>query len=279
MENKKAVLIIEDSLSMTQLYIGLLAAYKCVVHTASNADEAYKKMMCYDYDLYILDIVIDGENKGLELLGVGGADSNKCLIVSGNLSENIINTLVTFHKIPRNMIMNKPPDVQAFASILNQLFKENGDEENKKEDKEKCNKNIGSKILDWFKNLSFRGRLTLIGIIIVLPTTLQTTLTYFKYKNYINFNKNKVEYNLKKFNYFVKGDKITNNTFKENIINTDKAKYLIRIYPDKVIYIKVIPKDKNKETEVRWSVGKEYLETLGLKDDMTLTDIIKPVFK
>lgn len=281
MSNKKAVLIAEESLAMVQLYKGLLAAYGCIVHHVSNVAEARERMIHYDYDLYIIDTLLENDEDGTELVGRGGAKPDKCLILSGNLPEEQVTELVEFHKVPRNMIMVKPPDAQAFITIANKYLSGGASDDGTilvvKSGTSKPS--IIQRTKNIFKKMTIRGWLTLICFLLLLPTTVRTTGLYISYKEHNRFHTNTAEYYTEKFEDFVEGEKVGTHTYVEHIVKGDACEYIIQAYPGRVIRVKILPDDLNKKTKEYWLAGPEYLKTLGLSENMTFVDILKSATK
>ncbi|HLD90993.1 MAG TPA: response regulator [Patescibacteria group bacterium] len=278
MANKKAVLIAEESLAMIQLYKGLLAPYDCVVHSVSSLKEARERMMRYDYDLYIIDTILENKESGLELVGRGGADPDKCLILSRSLPEDTVSELVEFHKVPREMIMVKPPDARAFIVIANKHLRGEASPDNiiipTTSVSKLSDKRILYRIKRWVLGLSFKGWIAIISFMLILPTTTNTTAKYFSYKQHLKFEQEKVAYCEKEFKSFKQGDTVSKTTFRESTILDDGDMYIIRIYPDNIVFVKIIYKDRFYSKE-RWIVGENYLKTIGLNEKMTLLDILK----
>ena len=284
MANKKAVLIADESLYIVQLYKGLLASYGCIVHTVSNIEEAKSRMRHYDYDLYIIDTVLENDEDGTTLVGRGGADPHKCLILSGDLPEERVKELVEFHKVPRSMIMVKPPDVKAFITIANKYLAD----VDSSADFVLCDRDgtrtvpsntkkatYINRIKCLFSSITFRGWIILISFIVLLPTTIKTTSTYIGYKQHISFEKTKSSYCEYIFDDFTAGDKITQNNYVEQYIVHPTVSYTLRFYPNDIIYIKVVTTDKKCDTEEYWHVGSAYLDTIGLSEDMSVVDLLK----
>ena len=282
MSNKKAVLIADESLSVVQLYKGLLAAYGCIVHTVSNIAEAKERMRHYNYDLYIIDTVLENDEDGTTLVGRGGADPHKCLILSGNLPEEAVEELTSFHKVPRSMIMVKPPDVTAFITIANKYLAGIESPDTivlaDRESTRTAPINIKEisrtqKIKTWFSSLSLKGWMALISFMLLLPTTLKTTGTYIGYKQHVKFENARASYCADKFDDFTAGNEITQNHYVEQIIVHSDTNYVVRFYPNNIIYIKMLT--KNCGMVEYWVVGDSYLNTIGLNKDMSFIDIIK----
>ena len=281
MPNKKAVLIAEESLAMVQLYKGLLAAYKCIVHPVSSIAEARERMIHYDYDLYIIDTNLENGEDGTELVGRGGAKPNKCLILSGNLPEEKVTELVEFHKVPRNMIMIKPPDAQAFIAIAKKPLSGGTSDDGTilVTEVNEVKPTIIQKVKGFFGKMTIKGWLTLLCFLLLLPTTIKTTGLYISYREHNRFHTNIAEYYTYKFEDFVVGEKVTINTYVEHTVKGAACKYIIRAYPGKVIRVNIIPNDLNKKTKEYWLAGPEYLKTLGLSENMTFVDILKSATK
>jgi CheY-like chemotaxis protein len=278
MANKRAVLVAEESLAMIQLYKGLLAPYDCVVHSVSSLKEARERMMRYDYDLYIIDTILENRESGLELVGRGGADPDKCLILSRNLPEEVVKELVEFHKVPREMVMVKPPDAKAFIVIANKHLRGEISPDNiiipTANVAKLSDKRVLHRIKRWILGLSFKGWIAIISFILILPTTTNTTAKYFSYKQHLKFEQEKIAYCEKTFKSFKQSDVVSKTTFIERTVLNDGDIYIVRIYPDNIVFVKILYKDRLYSKE-RWIVGEVYLKAIGLNEKMTLLDILK----
>lgn len=279
MANKKAVLIAEESLAMVQLYKGLLAAYDCIVHQVASIQEARERMMRYEYDLYILDTKLDNQENGTDLIGKGGAKPDKCLILSGNLPEDKVTELVDFYKVPRNMIMIKPPDAKAFIAIANKYLAGGSSPDDTVLHGKSEIIPSKRKFIRILKRITLKGWIAVVGFMLVLPTTIETTFNYLGYRQYVKFEHTKAEYCKNKFDSLRPGDKISTTTYIEETKSTESADYVLRYYPEGVAYIKVIPKDKKEKVRETWLVGPKYLEAIELKEDMTFIDIFRAATK
>jgi len=115
---KDRVLIVEDDRSLILFYKGVLAALNVKIDTASSYDNALAKLKDYDYIFHIIDITLDGDEPGTQLIGKAGAGPEACLIVSASMTESLVTDLIEVHGVPRAQIITKPVDADQLIEMV-----------------------------------------------------------------------------------------------------------------------------------------------------------------
>ena len=299
---KKIVLLIEDSESSIQLYTSLLDRYDVIIDNASNTNDALQFIRQKDYDVYIIDVKLENDTTGIDVIGKGNATPDRCFILSGNLPENVVSELIKLYKIPREHIMIKPPDTHKFIELMDKILCEDTDfipEEKisfKKENvvygvlehnAEKIESTETIEVLQKklireyvkliFKNLTVKQWVIFIFFCVSLPTTIGpyiTSIGYNGHKEFIRTMENSCE---ERFKNFKKGDKISSKTFLEQTIINDSVSFEIHIYPDNFVSILMTSNDDKFEPRKYWIVSPEYIKSQGLDKDISTLDIIKKV--
>ena len=287
---KPDILILEDSPTLVQRYIGMLDAYQCEIKIASNVKDALSIMIENEFDLYIIDLFLDNDIDGSDIIGKAGADPNKCVIISGKLNEDIIKNLVTIHRVPRDQIMNKPPDMHHFIELLN--IKLTSIKENK------SSKDLGTDVPSFkpeelitsvkdhivfpavitiIKNLSISHWFLIISILISMPTLLTTYASYRGWHEKVKFEKIIESECNTRFENFRKGDSISSRTYIEEIRVLDTIEFIIRAYPDNFVSVLITSTNNKFEPRKFWLVGPDYAKQKGLDKEKSLLDVVKNI--
>ncbi len=287
---QNTVLVIEDSETVVELYKGLLAQFDCKVDVAQSVDEAVKFMKQFEYDVFVIDNKLQGEAKGTELIGKGGATPDKCIILSGSLPEDLVKDLMDFYRVPRDHIMIKPPNIKGFVSLVktifdnrNSIIEQEPEELAVKEESE----DVTNDILHELKNiLSIVKKLYImytykfiIGIILIAFTWMffmNVYSTYNGYQEYLSFNTSFETYCHKRFKHFVQGSDITPSTYVETITKINKQTTVIKSYPDHIISVLVTCNDSKCKhiPQLIWIPSSTYISMNGLRSDMDFVDIL-----
>ena len=288
----QTILIIEDSETMIELYKGLLNPRdERVIDVASTESEALYYMKRSIYDLYIIDIVLKGGSEGTDLIGKGGAVPDKCIIMSGNLTEQRTIELMSLYKLERDHCMNKPPNKKEFLKLVEEILKQNNSHNNEsthitddntnhiEEERERTYNEIVNWHVIWhlFKTMSIHAWAILILVVVIGGAAISTYASFIGYKEFKQFENSFNQYCENRFKNFKPGIVISNRTYVENIIIIDGVELITRVYPSNFVSV-LITTNKSFEPRHHWLASPEYADKLGLDENKSFIQIILDIY-
>jgi len=282
----QSILIIEDADVIVELYRGLLNPRdERIVDVAKTREEAMDYMRRNTYDLYIVDINLKGGEEGTDLVSKGGATPDKCIVMSGNLTEDKTLELISLYKLPRDHCMNKPPDKNAFLDLSEKILntsKEVIDEPSTSDNLIKLEEDreiAENQIVNWqvithmISQMSMKQWITIICAIFVFATAISTYSTYIGYRESKLFEQQFNKYCDNRFSEFRQGKEVTRRTYVEKEVAFDKMEVTVRFYPDNFVSV-LLSTDDIFEPRHYWLSSPEYAKKLGLDKQKSFLDII-----
>jgi len=305
---KEKILIVEDSESLITYYKGILASLKIKIDTAKSFDDAISKLKENDYCFHIIDISLDGDEPGLDIIGKCGADPSSCLVLSSTITEKVVLDLVEIYGVPRELIMTKPVEAKILIDLIterlnNKLLKSQDITTN---NLNVSGINLEKLIIKQLWDYICDRKIATIAFIVVATVFMKFFISYLKIDAY-NEIQHKIEtYNEYRFRHYNTGTSISETTFvnfsgyalselfeqlereypdlmknkssKLNLMNSyvkDHKDFIKRIqikfYSDNN-YLIIITDSDNTIRQV-WIPDRKYLNELGVGNQMSFVDI------
>jgi len=300
---KDRILIVEDNESLILFYKGILSTIPIAIDTAKSYDEAIVKLKDHDYCFHIIDIMLDGEVPGTDLIGKCGADPESCLILSSTMTETRITELVEVFGVPRSLIMTKPVEADLLTSMIKNRLTDNSFKDDVVKRKIMSSERfVLTHVWMYFKQHWMRTTIFIIFFIVFM----HFLITFWKIDAY-NEVYNKIKHrNEELFTHFNKSTNITGSSYAEfsgydlirlhsqltpveNVVSqTNVAMYQvneyiksrvdtikrvnIKFYPDDN-YLIVIT-DENGRSRHVWISDLSYLDSLGIGKDLNWMEMI-----
>ena len=274
---KKAILIVEDEKAVSNLYMGLLKPYNCHLDFVTNLKDAFDKMESHGepYDVYIVDIDLGNGEEGLDIIGKAGNIPDRTLVLSGNLPEEIVEELMHKYRVPRHLIMVKPPDSDGFVEIIEDLLL---DRKEILKEKEEIVVPVKEKNGDWKPIRNFIDKFTGIEWLIImlfllfLPTALTTWATVKGYRIAKSREIDLYTYCENRFENYRLGEVISNQHYTQSKITVNKHEVIVRIYPEGFINL-VLYVDGLEPRDV-WIPSPGYIDKHKLDEEATFLSIL-----
>lgn len=295
--NECRILIVEDSESAILWYKGVLSSLDVHIDTASSVDQAIVKLKEYNYILHIIDLTLEGDDPGFDLIGKCGISPESCLIISGTLPENLVIKLVEEYGIPYEQIKNKPVDAKTLVTLAKSKF----ELETFSIDNVISNNTLRLEaekiILKSIRDYLTQHKLSTIVFLIFAIIFLRFGIMYFKIDIYNEIYNDIETRNEIKFRHYNDGDIISGTTYvnlsgytiSKLLDDGDKLnnltplysylvknkeylkRYQIKFYPNDNYLITI--SDSNGSFRRVWISDEKYLNDLGIGQDLTFFDI------
>jgi len=306
--SKSRILIVEDSESAILWYKGVLSSLDIHIDTAASVDQAIDKLKEHDYILHIIDLTLEGDEPGFDLIGRCGTSPESCLIISGTLPEDLVTKLMEVYGIPYEQIKNKPVDAKTLVKLVKSRMVSESSPSNVAEEVNEVDKSNSSDHLQTEKIIAkllfdywSQHKLIAVTILIFLTVFLRFGISYLKVDIYNEIYNNIETRNDKKFRHYNESDMISGTTYANlsgyklvKLLDNIKVEgnkfenmtplyyylmqhkeYLsrcqIKFYPNDN-YLIVIT-DGNGTFRHIWISDEKYLNDLGIGQDLTFFDI------
>jgi CheY-like chemotaxis protein len=271
----KQALIIEDSDNFIDFYKHFLAEYDCVVDVVETVEEATEKVQQKIYDLFIIDIKLKTETKGIDLIGNGAYPENS-IVISNYLDKETVDKLIQEYKMDKHHLIKKPVDPDTLKKCIHHILLPDQEWETKKEDVEKIMpaelaiglwKKIFGIVRNFINNMGFKSAVVTLVIIAMLYNFIPIYNTWHDYNHALEHHTEFVEYCESRFKHYKEGETVGSNTYLQEQATILDHEIVFRIYPDDIVRIIIYHHDKEPDEYWLGETDEFYLNKQGISTE------------